>query len=361
LKDRLANSFKIGTFWGIPLKVHWTFGLLMLFVGYTAFTTNLTMWQAVGFMSTIFVLFLCVVMHEYGHALMAKRLGVMTQDIILSPIGGVARLTTMPENPLKELKIAFAGPFVNLVIGGLIAIGLYLYDGTYWPTLKDFKFHEPIELARYVVWINAMLFFFNLIPAFPMDGGRILRAFLATRMSHFKATNIATFVGRVLAVGFIIYGIFSQELVLAMIGLVIFMMAGQESAQSKTNHLLKTTPAYKVMRAQYTRIHENDAYQSVINLYNKGEEKNFIAIDSLGQIIGAIPELFIKDVIKNNQPTKLVSELYSQKLEKIPHTMVIKEVFELMKERGLSICLVEDHDQIVGVIDRHDISVFIDK
>jgi Zn-dependent protease/predicted transcriptional regulator len=361
LKDTLANSFKIGTFWNIPLKVHWTFGLLMLFVGYTAFTTNLSMWQAVGFMSTIVLLFLCVVMHEYGHALMAKKLGVNTKDIILSPIGGVARLTTMPEHPMKELKIAFAGPLVNLVIGGVTALVLYFYDGSYWPTLRDFKFNEPIELARYVVWINSMLFFFNLIPAFPMDGGRILRAFLATKMSHFKATNIATFIGRVLAVGFVIYGIFSQELVLAMIGLVIFMMAGQESAQSKTNHIFRTTPAYKVMRAQYTRIHENATYQSVINIYQQGKEKNYIVCDSLDNIIGAIPELFIKDVIKNEQPTKLVSELYSEKLEKIPHDMPLKDIFDIMKEKGLSICLVEDHEQIVGVIDRNDITSFIDK
>lgn len=332
----------------------------MIFVAYSAFSTNLNLWQSIGFMGSIVMLFLFVVLHEYGHALMAKRLGINTQDIILSPIGGVARLSTMPESPIKELKIAFAGPFVNLVIGSVFGLGMYLYDGTFMPTVQQFKFDDPLELVRCVVGINIMLFCFNLIPAFPMDGGRILRAFLATKMSHFKATNIATFIGRVLAIGFVIFGIFSQNLALAMIGLVIFMMAGQENNISRANHIIKSTPVYKVMRTLYTRIHQNDNYQNVVNIYNRGIEKNFVVNDSTDQIIGSIPELFIKDVIKNDQPSKLVSELYSQKLDKVPHDMSIKNLFEFMKENGLSICLVEDHNQIVGVIDRHDVTNFID-
>ncbi len=311
-------------------------------------------------MGSIVMLFLFVVLHEYGHALMAKRLGINTQDIILSPIGGVARLSTMPESPIKELKIAFAGPFVNLIIGSVFGLGMYLYDGTFMPTVQQFKFDDPLELVRCIVGINVMLFCFNLIPAFPMDGGRILRAFLATKMSHFKATNIATFIGRVLAIGFVIFGIFSQNLALAMIGLVIFMMAGQESSISRANHIIKSTPVYKVMRTLFTRVHQNDTYQNVINIYDKGVEKNFVVSDSTDHIIGSIPELFIKDVIKNDQASKLVSELYSQKLDKVPHDMPIKDLFEFMKENGLSICLVEDHAQIVGVIDRHDVTNFID-
>lgn len=332
----------------------------MIFVAYSAFSTNLNLWQSIGFMGSIVMLFLFVVLHEYGHALMAKRLGINTQDIILSPIGGVARLSTMPESPIKELKIAFAGPFVNLIIGSVFGLGMYLYDGTFMPTVQQFKFDDPLELVRCIVGINVMLFCFNLIPAFPMDGGRILRAFLATKMSHFKATNIATFIGRVLAIGFVIFGIFSQNLALAMIGLVIFMMAGQESSISRANHIIKSTPVYKVMRTLFTRVHQNDTYQNVINIYDKGVEKNFVVSDSTDHIIGSIPELFIKDVIKNDQASKLVSELYSQKLDKVPHDMPIKDLFEFMKENGLSICLVEDHAQIVGVIDRHDVTNFID-
>jgi Zn-dependent protease/predicted transcriptional regulator len=360
LKDALKNALKIGTFWGIPLKVHWTFGLLMLFVTYTAFTNNLKMWQSIGFMAIIVVLFICVILHEYGHALTARRMGVNTQDIILSPVGGVARLTNMPENPKQEFLIALAGPAVNLVIGGIIALGLYLYDGVIMPTVTDFRFNEPIELLRYIVMINISLFCFNLIPAFPMDGGRVLRALLSVKMGHFRATKLATFIGRVLAIGFVIFGIFDQQLILAMIGIVIFMMAGQEYAQTKINHLFKTSPIYKVMRITYSKIHQNDEYQTVIDLYYKGVEKNFIVYDSLGNMVGVVPELFIKDVIKNDQPSKLIGEMMSTKLEIVQHNTLLKDLFDTMKRRGLAIVAIEDHGQIVGVLDRHDIESFID-
>lgn len=351
---------KIGTFWGIPLKVHWTFGLLMMFVVYSAFTNNLKTWQSIGFIGLILVLFLCVILHEYGHALAARKLGVKTQDIIVSPIGGVARLANIPEHPMQELFIAISGPLVNLVIGTLIGIGLYVYDGKIFPEVTDLRFNEPVELIRYVVSMNAALFLFNLIPAFPMDGGRILRALMATKMSHFRATKIATAIGRILAIGFVIYGIFGQNLVLSMIGLVIFMMAGQEYSQSKYNHIFKVTQASKAMRYQYSKLHVNDSYQKVVDIYKKGDERNFVVHDSNGEIVGAIPEAFIKDIIKTNDTKRSVIELMSQKITSISETLPLKDVVSLMSDQGLAIVSVIAHEKIIGVLDRNDIEKYIE-
>jgi Zn-dependent protease len=351
----------VGTLWGIPLKVHWTLGLLMLFFGYVAFSNNLKLWQAIGLMSLVVVLFLCVVLHEYGHALAAKRFGIKTKDIILSPIGGVARLETMSEHPFTEFVIALAGPMVNLMIMLVLGVGMYFYDGNVFPKVYDFKFSEPLELVKYVIGMNGLLFAFNLIPAFPMDGGRILRSLLATRMSHHKATRIATFAGRMFAVGFMLYGVIGQQLVWSLIGLIIFMMAGQESDQSRFNFILKNTLVSKAMRTSFTKFHVNDPYQTLINHYNASNEKNFLVYDSNGNIAGGIPELFIKDVIKNQQPDKLLGELMTQKLGKIAVDTTIRDVFELMKSNGYAICIIEDKGQFIGIIDRNDVESFVNK
>jgi Zn-dependent protease/predicted transcriptional regulator len=333
----------------------------MAFVTYTAFTDNLKLWQSIAFISIIIVLFVCVVLHEYGHALAARRLGVRTQDIILSPVGGVARLAGMPEKPWSEFVIALAGPMVNLVIVILLGTGLYLSGNSIFPESADYKLAAPIDILKYIVLMNLSLFLFNLVPAFPMDGGRILRALMATRMGHFKATKVAAFIGRVLAVVFIILGVTSQQLVLAMIGLVIFMMAGQEYNQSKVSYIMKNAVATKIMRTSYSRLHENDTYATAIQKYNEGQEKNFLIYDSLGHIIGVLPEILIQDAIKNNNFQTTIGPHRSNKVADVPISLPIKEIHELMKQRSIALVTVVDHDQVVGVIDRYDIEAFMEK
>jgi Mg/Co/Ni transporter MgtE len=194
-----------------------------------------------------------------------------------------------------------------------------------------------------------------------MDGGRILRALMATRMGHFKATKVATFIGRVLAVVFIILGVTSQQLVLAMIGLVIFMMAGQEYNQSKVSYIMKNAVATKIMRTSYSRLHENDTYATAIQKYNEGQEKNFLIYDSLGHIIGVLPEILIQDAIKNNNFQTTIGPHRSNKVADVPISLPIKEIHELMKQRSIALVTVVDHDQVVGVIDRYDIEAFMEK
>ena len=185
----------MGTFWGIPVKVHWTFGLLILFVSYSAFASGDKLVQGLGLITYVLVLFLCVILHEYGHALTAKNYGVYTKDIIISPIGGLARLESMPDKAIQEFFIALAGPIVNLIIGLFLAAILYFTTGRMIPEISDFKFDEPIEFIRYIIWMNFALFLFNLIPAFPMDGGRILRSLLSIKLGKVRATKIAAGIG----------------------------------------------------------------------------------------------------------------------------------------------------------------------
>ena len=159
-------------------------------------------WQSVAYGLVVLTMFVCVVLHEYGHALTGRKFGVKTVDILVSPIGGLARMNKMPEKPIHEFYISIAGPLVNLVIGSFILLVFYLYNGKYSLDLNSFDLDKPAEFIRILAPINLTLFLFNLIPAFPMDGGRILRSLLASRIGKVKATRIASTVGKVLAVGF---------------------------------------------------------------------------------------------------------------------------------------------------------------
>src|SRR5438874_13291101 len=174
---------------GIQLRIHVTFLLLIGWLAFRYYAEGGTA-AAAGSVFFILLLFACVVLHEFGHAFAAKAFGINTPDITLLPIGGVARLERMPEEPVQELIIAVAGPLVNVVI----ALGLFIADGA--QALLNPAAVEAGGLIAQLLTINIMLVLFNLLPAFPMDGGRVLRALLATRMSYARATQVAATVGQ---------------------------------------------------------------------------------------------------------------------------------------------------------------------
>ncbi len=355
----MGMALHLGTFAGIPVRIHWTFGLLLLFVGFTAFTNGLKTSQSIGFIVYILVLFFCVVLHEFGHALTAKKYGVNTRDIVLSPIGGLARLESMPEKPMQELHISIAGPLVNLVIAAVLGLGLLLGTGHLMPEWNDFLFDQPIEFLRYIWFMNLALFVFNLIPAFPMDGGRILRSLLTLKMGRVKATRIATTIGRAFAIGFVVFGIFNQQLVLSLIGLFIFMMAGAENTQTRISALLENLRAGDIMRTDFTRLHLSDTYATIIDKYTRDGEHNFLVFDSMGNVSGSIPELFIKDVLNEKKEDLTAGQLMSPAVILIKPDEPLKGVIEKMRNEGAAIVAVANDDVIIGVLDRHNIENYI--
>jgi Zn-dependent protease len=216
------QRFRLGTYFGIDLFVHWTFALLLAFVVYTAWGSGADRDGIIFAIVQLLAVFLCVTLHEYGHALAARQYGVGTYDITLLPIGGVARLSRIPRVPLQEFVIAIAGPAVNVVIAMLLfafifAIGQGWIFTTFIKVLLgnasaeqltalDVKLSEvisdpsPLALVLSLLLINMMLVAFNLIPAFPMDGGRVLRSLLAMVMPYLPATRLAQRIGMVCAV-----------------------------------------------------------------------------------------------------------------------------------------------------------------
>ncbi len=226
----MGLSLFLGRYFGIPVKVHWTFALLLMYLIFFGYSNGLSGIGILWFLIFIIALFICVVLHELGHALAARYYGIETKDIILSPIGGLARLRGMPENPFHEFIIAICGPLVNVVIA-LILLLVLVFNG-------GFNFGEiqlDGELPSFEVYFwpilllyNVILVVFNMIPAFPMDGGRVLRSLLAMRMRITKATQISSFIGKGLAVGFVIFGIWMGSFTLPVIGIFIFYAAHAE-------------------------------------------------------------------------------------------------------------------------------------
>jgi Zn-dependent protease len=222
-------AFKIATVWGIPIRVHLTLVLLFPFL---AWRFHLGWWR--GVLLTVAVL-ASIVLHELGHCLVCLRCGCRVRDILLLPIGGAARMERMPTRPSQELLLALAGPAVSIALGLILLFGVARLPGPSFPlVVGDAVVRVP--LATLLGYVNLSLALFNLLPAFPMDGGRVLRAALTPRAGRLHATWIASLVGRAMAVAFAGIALFNpagvfplfQRAMLVLIGAFIFRAAGAE-------------------------------------------------------------------------------------------------------------------------------------
>lgn len=357
-----SRSFKLGVFAGIPVKIHWTFGFILLFIAYISFRDELSLAGA-GWLSIAFLmLFTCVVLHEYGHALAARKFGIETADILLTPIGGIARLKGNPKKPSHELIIAIAGPLVNLAIIILIAIYLFftLDDARISSIQTDFSIDSLQGLLFYVLIINVMLFTFNLIPAFPMDGGRVLRSLLSMKLDKLRATRIATLIGRVIAVIFVILALFFGNISLGIIGVFVYMMAQQEYTGVRSQVRLENSQVKDFMRTSFHFFYLDDPVQKVMDVFQQGSEKSFLIYNHEHQLQGVLHELFLRQIRFRN-PSDPVSHWTSSQFEFITDDMSTQHILGLMQKNGYSILPVIRDGQVVGVVDRNDLLNFIYK
>lgn len=223
----MAWSFTIARIFGSEVRIHITFFLLLLWIGVVHYQHG-GMPAAIEGVIFILALFACVVAHEFGHALMARRYGIKTPDITLLPIGGLARLERMPEKPRQEIAVALAGPAVNVVIAAILILVMGAsIEADALQTLENPTLGFVARLAS----VNVFLVVFNLIPAFPMDGGRVLRALLAMRYSRLQATRVAARIGQGLAFVFGYFGLMGNPM-LIFIAIFVFLAANAEVRQT---------------------------------------------------------------------------------------------------------------------------------
>jgi Zn-dependent protease/predicted transcriptional regulator len=283
-------SWKIGEFAGIGLFIHATFPLLLVFAALPALMYGGDITEAAASVAFILVLFVCVVLHEYGHALAARRYGIKTQDITLLPIGGVARLERMPDKPSQELVVAAAGPAVNVAIAAILFL-VMLVAGATLPALGLGWGNE--SFLEQLLTVNIVLVLFNLIPAFPMDGGRILRALMATRMEHAKATKYAAFLGQGIAVLFAIAGVFWNPL-LVLTALFIFMGAQAESRMAQQRGKMNGMTAGQAMRTNIRALAPHEWLSSAVDSMMSTAQQDFPIVEN-GRVVGVLTrEMVIK-------------------------------------------------------------------
>jgi Zn-dependent protease/predicted transcriptional regulator len=276
-------SWKIGRLAGIDLYVHATFPLLLGWVAFSQWSASKSLDIVASGVAFILALFACVVLHEFGHALEARRFGIATKDITLLPIGGLARLERMPEKPREELWVTVAGPAVNVCIATALFVWLTLTNG--WVPMGQLSVGAGSFLERIMV-ANVYLVVFNLIPAFPMDGGRMLRALLATRIEYLKATQIAAGIGQGLALLFGVVGLFTNPF-LMLIALFVWIGAAQEASAVQMKSALAGTPIRAAMITDFQVLSPSDTLADAVKLILQGSQQDFPVVEQF-RVIGIL-------------------------------------------------------------------------
>jgi Zn-dependent protease/CBS domain-containing protein len=355
----MGSSFKIGRAFGIDLKVHWTFFLLLAFFAFVSYQRTGSLTNALITALVIVALFVCVVLHEYGHSLVAQRLGIEIQDITLLPIGGVARLKSLPTRPMDEVRIAIAGPLVNVVLAPIFFGVALLLGSSPLDAANILQGGNSLgQIFAYLGLINVALVVFNLIPAFPMDGGRVLRGLLATRLGPVRATDISSAIGQIFALAFFLIGLLGGNYLLALVGVFIFFGAGGEQQMVKQRELTRGLLVSDVMgtRPRLETVTPYHTFGQVLDSVIHGYQEDFPVVDENGNLVGMItrneimaaahsPERFssVRDLMKTDFP--IIS----------PDSDLFTDGARLLQESGLRALPVVKAGNLVGMLTADDV------
>ena len=334
---------------GILVRIHVTFLLLLAWLAFSYYSQGGSA-AAAGRVFFILLLFVCVLLHEFGHAFAAKAYGINTPDITLLPIGGVARLERMPEKPSQELIVALAGPAVNIVI----ALGLFSVVG-FRGVFDTDSVQAPSMLTKLMV-INVWLVLFNLLPAFPLDGGRVLRALLATRLNYARATQIAANVGQGCAFIFGFIGLFGNPM-LIFIALFIYIGASQEAAVAQMRDVSRGMPVSSAMVREFRSLVESATLFEAVDALLATSQHDFPVVDESGGVAGVLLRNDLIAALRKDDPTLRVGDIMRRGIPTVTTGTPFDEAFRLMQECNCAALPVVDRMQrLVGLLTPENVS-----
>jgi Zn-dependent protease/predicted transcriptional regulator len=345
-------QFKLGRLFGIDVYVHATFLLIIGFVALQHWALGPA--RVIDGILFVLAIFACVVAHEYGHALAARRFGVRTRDITLYPIGGVARLERMPDQPIEELWVALAGPAVNVVIAAALFAWLLLSQ-TLRP-LGELTVTAGPFLERLLV-TNLFLVGFNLVPAFPMDGGRVLRALLAMRLEYTKATGIAAAIGQGMALLFGLLGLFGNP-VLLFIALFVWIGAGQEASMAQMRSSLAGIPVSRAMLTKFDSLDVTDPLSRAIDLTMQGSQQDFPVLDG-HVVVGILTRADLLKALAQRSPGTMVAEVMQRDFPQVDAGEMLETLFARLQECACHTAPVTHGSRVVGLVTSENIGEFL--
>lgn len=340
----MKGAIRLFKVFNIAINIHFTFLLLPLIFGFYYGLKGIVL---------ILLVFLFVTMHELTHSLQARRYGVKVKDITLLPIGGVASMSSIPEKPRQEFLIAIAGPLFNITLALILFTPMYYFLG------PEVLFNPGINtwpnLFAYAFWINPILAAFNLLPAFPMDGGRVLRSVLAQKMEYHRATEIAVNVGHVFAVLFGFLGIISRNFILIIIAIFIYMAASQEELQVSVRTILKRFFVRDVLQDEFFTVEADASLSDVLNLIFRSHQENFPVVEGK-KLVGILTRSSIIRNIHQFGQNKKARDIMVSKFPTLRPSDRLAKAQLIMEKNKLLVVPVVEKGKLYGIITLEDIS-----
>ena len=344
-------SLKVGQLAGTVVYVHVTFFVLLAWIGLVGGLQKGSVAAAaaaVGFTTTLFG---CVVLHEFGHTFMARRFGIRTRDIVLFPFGGVGRLERIPEVPSQELLIALAGPGVSVGIAAVLFLALRLLGSA--PRFEDFV-RADVPFAERLMFINAGLAAFNLLPAFPMDGGRVLRALLAMRLDYVRATELAAWIGQWIAILFALVGVFTNPL-LIVIALFVWMGAAGEAGFAQIKRALHGITVDAAMRTEFCALTPGDTSVRAAEMAIRYAQSDFPVLLT-GRVIGLLTKGDLVRWLSEDDAHRTAGDVMHRTFETVDESEPLDAVFTRLSQEPDKTLLVMEHMRLVGLVGLEEIS-----
>jgi len=358
----MNSSFQIGKIMGIPIKLHWTFLFIIFFVAWSFGSSSLPWFgNTYGFgnvepvsvrwlysIAFAILLFICVALHELGHSFVAKKQGVEIKSITLYFFGGVAAMDEMPRNSKLELRMALAGPLTSGIIG-LVSFLVFALSSSIFGT------KEPFTIFFWTLgWMNLILMIFNLIPAFPMDGGRVLRAWFASRMPYAKATRKAAEIGRMFAILMFFLGLFTLNFFMLFIAFFVYMGASEEEKATTINISLEGIKVRQIMSSDVRTIDPAMTLKEIKDLMFHEKHRGYPVVEG-GELLGIVTITDLQRVPEEKRDITRAGDVMARKLYVIAPEEEASVAMKMMNESAVRRLPVMDAGRLVGIVSREDL------